>query len=53
MDIIQPHGGKVYMQTQKLKTAADQYDARLRNLGNSSGCVVIGRNPVRTGLKAS
>lgn len=35
------------MQTQKLKTAADEYDARLRNLGNSNGSVVSGRRPVR------
>lgn len=35
------------MQTQKLKTAADQNDARFRNLGNSNGCAVSGRCPVR------
>lgn len=47
LEPVQPHGGKVYIQTQKLKTAADQNDARVRNLRNLNRCVVIGRHPVQ------
>lgn len=51
LDLIQAHAGKVYMHTQKLKTAADQYDASLGNVWNLNGCVVIGRCPVQVRKK--